>query len=61
MKCKDPCPGTCGLNARCRVVNHNAICSCNPGFVGDPFVRCLKEEESKDYGAMALHLFRRRR
>lgn len=47
MKCKDPCPGTCGLNARCRVVNHNAICSCNPGFVGDPFVRCLKEDISK--------------
>lgn len=47
MKCKDPCPGTCGLNARCRVVNHNAICSCNPGFVGDPFVRCLEEEKSK--------------
>lgn len=47
MKCKDPCPGTCGQNARCQVVNHNAICSCNIGFVGDPFVRCLKEEESK--------------
>lgn len=47
MKCKDPCPGTCGQNARCQVVNHNAICSCNLGYVGDPFVRCLKEEESK--------------
>lgn len=58
MKCKDPCPGTCGLHARCRVVNHNAICSCNPGFVGDPFVRCLKEEESKTRAM--LYLFRRR-
>lgn len=45
-KCQDPCPGTCGVNARCHVVNHNPICSCSPGFTGDPFVRCL-EEKSK--------------
>lgn len=44
QKCVDPCPGTCGLNARCQVVNHNPICSCAPGFTGDPFVRCIKEE-----------------
>jgi hypothetical protein len=42
-KCQDPCPGTCGLNARCQVVNHNPICSCPAGFTGDPFVRCLQE------------------
>lgn len=44
QKCKDPCPGTCGINARCQVVNHNPICSCNNGFNGDPFVRCIQEE-----------------
>lgn len=44
QKCKDPCPGTCGLNARCQVVNHNPICSCKSGFTGDPFVRCVPEE-----------------
>lgn len=44
QKCADPCPGTCGLNARCQVVNHNPICSCSVGFTGDPFVRCVKEE-----------------
>lgn len=44
QKCKDPCPGTCGINARCQVVNHNPICSCNNGFTGDPFVRCIQEE-----------------
>lgn len=42
-KCIDPCPGTCGYGARCKVVNHNPICSCSNGFIGDPFVRCIKE------------------
>ncbi|KAJ4432717.1 hypothetical protein ANN_21354 [Periplaneta americana] len=41
QKCTDPCPGTCGLQARCNVINHNPICSCPPGFTGDPFTRCL--------------------
>lgn len=39
-KCKDPCPGTCGLNAKCHVINHNPICSCPPGYNGDPFRHC---------------------
>lgn len=43
-KCKDPCPGTCGLNAKCIVVNHNPICSCTAGFTGDPFIRCVQVE-----------------
>lgn len=47
QKCKDPCPGTCGQNARCQVVNHNPICICEVGYTGDPFRRCIKEEESK--------------
>ena len=41
QKCIDPCPGTCGLNAKCQVVNHNPICSCPPKYSGDPFIRCL--------------------
>lgn len=44
MKCVDPCPGTCGFNARCQVINHNPICSCNAGYNGDPFVRCNLEQ-----------------
>lgn len=40
-KCSDPCPGTCGQNARCHVTNHSPICSCPTGYSGDPFVRCL--------------------
>lgn len=41
FKCADPCPGTCGLNARCEVRAHNPICACPPGFVGDPFQSCI--------------------
>lgn len=40
QKCEDPCPGTCGLSAQCSTVNHSPICSCLPGFTGDPFTRC---------------------
>lgn len=43
-KCRDPCPGTCGINARCQVVNHNPICSCPPNYLGDPFVRCIVDQ-----------------
>lgn len=43
QKCSDPCPGTCGLHARCNIINHNPICTCPPNFVGDPFVRCIQE------------------
>lgn len=45
QKCSDPCPGSCGSDARCKVINHNPTCSCPPGFGGDPFIRCLKEGE----------------
>lgn len=41
QKCRDPCPGTCGNNASCRVINHSPICGCNPGSTGDPFVQCF--------------------
>lgn len=40
QKCINPCPGTCGIKATCQVINHNPICSCLQGFIGDPFVRC---------------------
>lgn len=44
QKCIDPCPGTCGANAICKVVNHNAICSCARGYSGDPFIGCSRIE-----------------
>jgi hypothetical protein len=44
--CKDPCPNLCGLNARCKVLAHNPICTCSPGYTGDPFIECLRIPES---------------
>lgn len=40
MKCRDPCPGSCGLAAVCTVVNHIPICNCPEGFTGNPFTLC---------------------
>ena len=42
QKCQDPCPGVCGANALCQTVYHNPICSCPPGYNGDPFNYCQK-------------------
>lgn len=41
QKCSDPCPGTCGTNANCRVNNHSPICTCRNEYTGDPFTRCF--------------------
>ena len=40
QKCIDPCPGKCGIRATCRVISHNAICTCPVGMTGDPFTYC---------------------
>lgn len=39
-KCIDPCPGSCGLNALCSVINHTPICTCPNQYIGDPFTSC---------------------
>ena len=39
-QCVDPCPGTCGLNAECRVSNHIPVCSCKESYTGDPYGSC---------------------
>jgi hypothetical protein len=46
-KCVDPCPGTCGLNAECRVVNHAPSCGCLPGYTGNPLSSCHLPPPSK--------------
>lgn len=45
--CTDPCPGTCGYLAKCHTINHKPVCSCPPGYVGDPFYKCILEESKK--------------
>lgn len=39
-RCIDPCPGSCGSNANCKVVLHNPVCTCIIGYEGDPFTQC---------------------
>ena len=38
--CTDPCDGTCGSNAHCKVDGLIAVCSCNQGQLGSPFEKC---------------------
>ena len=40
QKCKNPCIDSCGSNADCHVINHVAICVCQSGYTGDPFIQC---------------------
>lgn len=47
QKCQDPCPGTCGQNAICQVVNHLPTCNCVVGYSGDPYRLCIKPVERK--------------
>jgi hypothetical protein len=39
-RCINPCPGVCGLNAECRVINHYPVCSCLSGYTGDASSAC---------------------
>ena len=48
-KCRDPCPGSCGTNAYCNVVNHTPICTCPRDYTGDPFTSCRPMPTRKDY------------
>lgn len=49
QKCADPCPGSCGLNTQCIVWVHTPMCTCLPGYTGDPFSSCnpLQKPPSK--------------
>ena len=41
-ECVDVCSlsGVCGPNAKCSVVNHTPLCSCQEGFTGEPTQGC---------------------
>ena len=41
-KCQDPCPSLCGVNAYCNVRSHVPVCTCNAGFLGNPFTSCYR-------------------
>lgn len=42
QRCINPCIGSCGVNAECKVVNHNPICTCPASYTGEPFSRCMR-------------------
>lgn len=47
-KCKDPCPGVCGLNAECQVFNHAPTCICISGYIGNPMTSCHEQTSKTD-------------
>lgn len=46
-KCVDPCIGSCGLNAECKVLFHTPHCHCSIGYTGNANQICHKIETSK--------------
>ncbi|XP_045134786.1 adhesive plaque matrix protein 2-like [Portunus trituberculatus] len=43
LKCVNPCTsGMCGVNADCRVKDHQPVCSCPDGYVGDALSHCRR-------------------
>jgi hypothetical protein len=52
QKCTDPCPGSCGFNADCRVANHQPVCACQPKFTGDPYSSCRPIPVGKSYNTL---------
>ena len=45
-QCNNPCDqhSACGMNAECRVFNHNKQCSCPPGFTGNHDIECVRSK-----------------
>lgn len=41
-KCVDPCEGSCGIGAICKVVSHRPSCSCPEGYTGNPYSKCYE-------------------
>ena len=37
-QCMDPCD--CGTNAQCFVQDHRPVCTCPPGYIGNPLIAC---------------------
>lgn len=43
-KCQNPClvRSPCGVNALCSVEYHSPVCTCLPGYQGNPILQCIK-------------------
>lgn len=52
LKCVDPCPGTCGINAYCQINDHMPNCVCQAGYTGNPFNHCSIIQEGENYGCI---------
>ncbi|KAK9510972.1 hypothetical protein O3M35_005636 [Rhynocoris fuscipes] len=39
-RCIDVCSSQCGQNAQCTPRNHVPVCTCPPGYTGDPLTAC---------------------
>lgn len=57
-KCMDPCPGSCGLDAHCSVMNHIPSCICPEGFIGDPFTNCQRNPQPRKSSTANLKVTR---
>ena len=55
-KCRDPCPGSCGIQATCSVINHTPICTCPERYIGDPFTNCYPAPPRKNYKIVSKNL-----
>ena len=56
-KCRDPCPGSCGVLAQCSVNNHVPICTCSKGYIGDPFTNCILNQITRKIFSFVMIIF----
>lgn len=56
LHCVDPCPGLCGTNAQCRVINHIPTCTCIDRYEGDPFSSCRLRPIRKNLAMSAFKI-----
>ncbi|QQP34980.1 Putative LOC101893139, partial [Caligus rogercresseyi] len=54
--CRDPC--ACGLNANCKIIDHQPVCTCAPGFYGDPEIECTERVCTSDNECEETHACR---
>lgn len=56
LKCVDPCPGSCGINTQCTVINHTPSCTCDNQYTGDPFQGCVRIQVQGKYTISFIRL-----